>query len=166
MENKPLSSPSSKGSSSKVFMKKIINPVVTLILHSPLRFLLSDSVLLVTYRGRKTGKEYTIPVQYAQAGNDIYIVPGNPEQKNWWRNLKEATTVKLVLRGQTLAGTAVVLIPETDSEAILAGFGVYLRRFPALIKYHHIRVEAGGSLNAGDLQRAAKNAVMIRVELS
>jgi deazaflavin-dependent oxidoreductase (nitroreductase family) len=147
-------------------MNKIVNPMVRLILCSPLHSLLSETLLLITYRGRQSGTEYSLPVQYVQSGHIIYLMPGIPEQKTWWRNLKEAAPVQLILRGQTLAGNAIVLKPDTDSEAIQEGFGLYLRQFPALIKYHHIRVEAGGSFNAEELQQAAKQAVIIRVELS
>jgi deazaflavin-dependent oxidoreductase (nitroreductase family) len=147
------------------FMNKIVNPVVRLILRSPLHGILSGSLMILTCCGRKTGREYRLPVQYAQAGNVIYLVPGNPEQKTWWRNLIETAPVQLTLRGQKVAGHARVLKAEIDSEAILAGFGVYLQRFPALIKYHHIRVETGGSFNAADLQKAAAQVVIIRVEL-
>jgi hypothetical protein len=83
MEHKLIASPSSRGSTPMAFMNKIINPLVTLILRSYLHGLMSDTVLLITYRGRKTGKDYNLPVQYTQAGNHIYIVPGNPEQKTW-----------------------------------------------------------------------------------
>ncbi len=147
------------------FMNKILNPLVRLILRSPLHKLMSDTLLIITCCGRKTGREYSLPVQYAQSGNIIYIVPGMPEKKTWWRNLKEASPVQLSLRGQSVAGKAVVLKPETDSEEILAGVGLYLRRFPALIKVHHIGVEADGSFNAEELRRAAMQAVIIRVEL-
>ena len=147
------------------FMNKIVNPVVGLILRSPLHALFSGSLLIITCCGRKTGREYSLPVQYAQAGNIIYIVPGMPEQKTWWRNLKEAAPVQLTLRGQNLAGNAVVLSPQADSEAILAGLGVYLRRFPALIKSQQLRVEADGSLNAEELRQTAMRAVIIRVVL-
>ena len=82
------------------FMNKIINPLVRLILRSPLHKLVSSTLLLITYHGRKTGREYSLPVQYAQAGKNIYIVPGMPEQKTWWRNLKEAAPVQLTLRGR------------------------------------------------------------------
>ena len=147
------------------FMNKIVNPLVLLILRSPLHKLMSDTLLIITCYGHKTGREYSLPVQYAQAGNTIYIVPGNPQQKTWWRNLKEAAPVRLALRGQTLAGNAVVLKPGTDAEAILAGFSLYLRRFPALIKYHNIHVESDGNFNVADLRLAAMQALIIRVEL-
>jgi deazaflavin-dependent oxidoreductase (nitroreductase family) len=147
------------------FMNKVINPLVRLILRSPLHKLMSNTLLVITYCGRKTGREYSLPVQYVQAGNIIYIVPGMPEKKTWWRNLKEAAPVRLNVRGQSLTGTGVVLKPETDSEAILEGFGIYLRRFPALTKGYHIGVEADGNFNVKDLQQAARQTVIIRVEV-
>jgi hypothetical protein len=42
---------------------------------------------------------------------------------------------------------------------------VYLRRFPALIKYHNIHVESDGNFNVADLRLAAMQALIIRVEL-
>jgi deazaflavin-dependent oxidoreductase (nitroreductase family) len=148
------------------FMNKVINPLVRLILRSPLHKLMSNTLLVITYCGRKTGREYSLPVQYVQAGNIIYIVPGMPDKKTWWRNLKEAAPVRLTVRGQSLTGTGVVLKPETDSEEILEGFGMSLRHFPALTKDYHIGVEADGSFNVKDLQKAARQAVIIRVEVS
>jgi deazaflavin-dependent oxidoreductase (nitroreductase family) len=148
------------------FMNKIINPLVRLILRSPLHGLMSGTLLVITCCGRKTGREYSLPVQYAQTGNTIYIVPGVPEKKTWWRNLKEAATVRLTVRGQAMAGKAVVLKPDSDSETILEGFGLYLRRFPAIAKANQINLVADGSFNAEELRRAAMQAVIIRVEVS
>ena len=166
MENKLIPSPSGQPSSSFWFMNKIVNPMMRLILRSPLHGMLSESLLLITYHGRRTGKEYSLPVQYVKTGNSVTIVPGMPEQKIWWRNLQESAPVQLTLRGQHVAGTARVLKPETDSEAILEGFGLYLRHFPALIKSHNIPMAADGSFNAEGLRRAAAQAVIIRVELN
>jgi deazaflavin-dependent oxidoreductase (nitroreductase family) len=165
MENKPIASPFSRGRSPMTFMNKIVNPMVGLILRSPLHGLMSGSLLIISCCGRKTGREYHLPIQYAQAGKNIYIVPGMPEQKTWWRNLKEAAPVKLILRGQRLAGNAVVLKADSDAEAILEGFGVFLRRFPAMAKVNGMRAGADGSFGAEELRLAAKKAIIIRVEL-
>jgi deazaflavin-dependent oxidoreductase (nitroreductase family) len=148
------------------FMNKIINPLVRLILRSPFHGLMSGTLLVITCCGRKTGREYSLPVQYVQTGNTIYIVPGMPEKKTWWRNLKEAATVRLTVRGQAMAGKAVVLKPDSDSETILEGFGLYLRRFPAIAKANQINLVADGSFNAEELRRAAMQTVIIRVEVS
>jgi deazaflavin-dependent oxidoreductase (nitroreductase family) len=165
MENKAIASPAGKVSSPMTFMNKIVNPMVGLILRSPLHGLMSGSLLIISCCGRKTGREYHLPVQYAQAGKILYIVPGMPERKTWWRNLKEAAPVKLTLRGQSLAGNAVVLKADTEADAIMEGFGVFLRRFPAMAKVNHIGLAADGSFNAEELREAAAKAVIIRVKL-
>ena len=147
------------------FMNKTVNPLVRLILRSPWHKLMSGSLLIITCCGRKSGREYHLPVQYAQAGNNIYIVPGMPEQKTWWRNLKEAAPVQLTLHGQAVVGNARVLKADSEVDAIVAGFDVYLRRFPALAKANHISLAADGGFSAAELRGAALQAVIIRVEL-
>jgi len=148
------------------FMNKIVNPVMRLILRSRLHKLMSDSLLIITCCGRKSGRKYSVPVQYSQAGNIISIVPGMPEKKTWWRNLKEAAPVQLRLHGESVAGKARVLKADTDAEEIVEGFRGYLRRFPGMAKVHHVSVQADGSFNAEELRLAARQAVIIRVELS
>lgn len=147
------------------FMNKIANPFVRLILRSPLHGMMSASVLLITYHGRKSGKEYTLPVQYVQDGNHIYILPGYAEKKTWWRNLKGGMDVQLMLKGQTLSGYGILLKRESDAEEILKAFGLYLQRFPPSAKIHNVRFEADGQFNADDLHKAAKNILMIKVVL-
>jgi deazaflavin-dependent oxidoreductase (nitroreductase family) len=148
------------------FMNHIANPIVCLILRSPLHGLFSAALLLITYRGRKSGKEYTLPVQYVQAGNTLYIVPGMPERKTWWRNLKGGLPVQVTLRGQVLNGNGRLLDPKRDAAEIVTGLGQYLQRFPPSAKARHVRTEASGALNAEDVGKAAERIVMIRVELN
>jgi hypothetical protein len=88
-----------------------------------------------------------------------------PEQKIWWRNLQESAPVQLTLRGQSLAGNAVVLKPDTDADAIIAGLDLYLRRFPAMAKVNGIRAAADGSFGTEELRLAAMKAIIILVEL-
>jgi hypothetical protein len=146
-------------------MNRITNPFVRFILRSPLHGMMSAALLLITYRGKKTGREYTLPVQYAQEGKVIYIVPGMPEQKTWWRNLQGGLPVKLTLRGKVVGATGRLLDPLTDAAEILNGSTVYLRAFPALAKMYNVRIGADGSFDADDLRTAAEKVVMICVEL-
>jgi deazaflavin-dependent oxidoreductase (nitroreductase family) len=148
------------------FMNKIANPFVRLVLRSPLHGLFSAALLLIAYRGRKTGKQYSLPVQYVQDANHIYIIPGAPEQKIWWRNLQAGAPVQVTLRGKTLTGNGILLKQDTDAEIILKGFGLYLQRFPALVKFYNVRSEANNTFNPEDVCKAAERVVMIRVELS
>ena len=148
------------------FMNKITNPIVRLILLSPLYRLLSGSLLLISYRGRKSGKEYTLPVQYAQAENQIYILPGMPEQKTWWRSLKGGAQVRVTLAGKTVAGRGKLLEPESELETIVKGFDLYLQRFPTLAKSFQVGIDTTGQFNDGDLRAACVGLVMVRVDLS
>jgi deazaflavin-dependent oxidoreductase (nitroreductase family) len=148
------------------FMNHIVNPFVRLILRSPLHGLFSATLLLITYHGRKSGKEYTLPVQYVQDGNNIYIVPGYAEKKIWWRNLRGGMDVQLTLKGQTMHGMGTLLEREAGAEEILKGFGLYLQRFPPSAKIHHVRFEADGRPNPDDLREAAKTIKMIQVKLN
>ena len=148
------------------FMNKIADPLVSLILRSRFHRWMSASVLLITYRGRRSGKEFTLPVQYVQDGHLIYIVPGMPEKKSWWRNFRGKTPVQLTLRGEVLSGNSVLLDPATWKEEIVTGIEVYLRGFPSLAGRYHIRTKPGGGWESADLHRAAETAVVIRVELN
>lgn len=147
------------------FMNKIVNPFMRLILRSPLHGLLSGSVLLLTYRGKKSGREYTLPVQYAWDGNTLYVVPGSPEKKTWWRNFRGGAPVQVRLRGQTLQGKGVLLDQESGAEQAVKGLGQYLKRFPPLAASKGVRFEQDGSLNLEDLQRAASSFKVVCVEL-
>ena len=44
-----------------MWMFKVMNPIMKGLLRSPLHGLMSGSLMLITYAGRKTGKPYTIP---------------------------------------------------------------------------------------------------------
>ncbi len=56
------------------FMNHIWNPLVRLILRSPLHGVMSKGIMLITYTGLKSGKEYTLPVSYLQDGGRIYVI--------------------------------------------------------------------------------------------
>jgi deazaflavin-dependent oxidoreductase (nitroreductase family) len=148
------------------FMNNIVNPLMRLILNSPLHGMMSAGLLLITYRGRKSGKEYTLPVQYAQDGKKIYIIPGMPEQKTWWRNLKGGLPVRLTLRGQVVKGIGIVLEQPGDAAEILAAAELSLKRSAQLAKMYNVRIEADGSLNADDLRKAVEKIIITRVDLA
>lgn len=148
------------------FMNNIVNPLMRLILRSPLHGLMSAGLLLITYRGKKSGKEFTLPVQYTQDGKKIYIIPGMPEQKNWWRNLKGGLPVKLTLCGQIVNGNGIILEQPKDAAEILTATRSAFQRSAQLAKMYNIRIEADGSLNADDLRKLAEKIIIIRIDLA
>jgi len=138
-----------------------INPLVRAVLGSPLHRLLSHKLMLVTVRGRRTGRLRTIPVGYAQAGDTLYVLVGDYQTKTWWRNLQGGTPVKLRLRGRTVQATGNLLQWESDARALVVALGRYLAAFPAARRSLHII----GRPDAPDLEalrRAAHEVVMVR----
>ena len=74
----------------------------------------SDRLLLLTFTGRKSGKEFTTPMRYVEEDEilRLRVLVEYP----WWKNLVEQATVRVLLRGQMRTGTAEVL-PEEDERS-------------------------------------------------
>ncbi len=147
------------------FMNKILNPFVRLILRSPLHGMLSGALLLITYQGRKSGRLYTLPVQYVQSGDVIYIAPGAPSRKTWWRNLRGGAPVQIRLRGQPLRGKATALSGQADAGLVAQALNLYLQRFPAAARLRSVRLASDGGFDQQDVQRAALSTLVVRVDL-
>ena len=74
----------------------VVNPVVRTLLRSPAHRLLSGSLLLLDYTGRRSGRRYVLPVAHAAAGDDLVVVIVQPTTKTWWRNFDGAPQEPLV----------------------------------------------------------------------
>jgi F420H(2)-dependent quinone reductase len=89
-------------------MNRIVNPALRTILRSPIHRLASRRFALITYTGRRSGRDYTIPCFYRDKGDEVTIAVGWPERKVWWRNLTgEGGAVRLLVQGQELRGHAI-----------------------------------------------------------
>jgi len=72
----------------------------------------SDRLLLLTFTGRKGGKEYTTPIRYEQDGETLPMKV--LAEYRWWKNLRGHASVRVLLRGKMRTGTAEVLPGEGD----------------------------------------------------
>ncbi len=147
------------------FMNYVWNPLVRLILRSPLHGWLSQGIMLITYTGEKSGKEYTLPVSYLQDGDNVYVIPGMPEKKVWWHNIHANTPVKLTLRGREISAMADLLNPEQDVDIMTRALGLIFQKMTAGAGLYRVRKEADGSFNKDDLKRAAGSMIMIKINL-
>jgi NADPH:quinone reductase len=139
---------------------RLVNPVVRLLLRSPLHRLLSGSLVILSYQGRKTGRWRSLPCMYARDGQDLYIVPGQPDRKVWWRNLRQPSRVLLRLQGRELEGTATA---SSDPEAVAAGLRRYLARYPKAARTLGVRLDASGTPHG--TTTAAHALVVVSVHL-
>ncbi len=72
---------------------------------------LSKNHLLITFEGRKSGKHYTIPVNYRHTAEGTIVVS---TEARWWRNLEGGADVNLVLAGESVSGHAVPITDDPD----------------------------------------------------
>jgi len=54
-------------------------------------------ILVINHRGRKSGKEYLTPVNYALVDGEIYCTAGFGSISDWYRNMLASPNIKLWL---------------------------------------------------------------------
>ena len=87
------------------------NAVVLAVLRSRAHRLLSASAIELRYTGRRTGRQYALPVQYAGAGDHLVVWPQHWQRSTWWRNFQTPQPVTVRRAGRLHEGTARVLDP-------------------------------------------------------
>ena len=86
---------------------RLANPLVRSVLRSRVHALLSGRLLLLGYRGARSGRSYEIPLRYcALSDGRLVVVALRPERKLWWRSVRERAPVSVVFRGDRFSGTA------------------------------------------------------------
>ena len=129
-----------------------------LLLRSPMHGLLSDSILLIKYRGRTSGKNLVTPARYIRLGDLIESFTSTSGQ--WWRNVKEQSAVTLIVAGVSGEYRATVIIDQADKieEALVRCLALY----PEDAAYHDIKRTPAGDLDASDFERAIPSVVLIQ----
>jgi hypothetical protein len=104
--------------------------VVRALLQSPLHRLMSGSTDVIRYRGRRSGKTFTTPTNYATYGDGIVIFVGRPDTKSWWRNFRDDGDVDVLVGGEWRAMTGRAVLGADEPDAIEPLLDAYLQRFP------------------------------------
>ena len=141
----------------------IVNRAMTYILRSPVHGMVSKSILLITFTGRKSGKAYTTPVGYSEHNGQVYIFTHH----TWWKNLRSGkpagAPVTLRIRGQDFQGLAEPV--AEDKKSVAAGLQTHLRKVPGDARYYGVTFDEHKNPRASEVEQAAQEVVMIRVQL-
>ena len=86
-----------------------INGLVVALLRSPLHFLASKSLMLVSWSGRKSGRRFSIPVGYQADGSTLIVLISKPGEKSWWKNFRSPWPADLYVRGERHAAMGEVV---------------------------------------------------------
>lgn len=136
-----------------------VNHAMKFVLRSPVHGMVSKTVLLITFTGRKSGKTYTTPVSYSQYDDQVYIFT----HAVWWKNLRSSAPVTLRIRGRELQGLAEPI--AEDKQAVAAGLIAHLRKVPSDAGFYGVTFDDHRNPRAEEVEKAAQTVVMIRVRL-
>jgi F420H(2)-dependent quinone reductase len=110
----------------------LLNPVVRRLLRSPAHRVLSRSVLLLAYTGRRSGVRRELPAMYARLGDRFVVIAGQPDTKTWWRNFAgDSRPVTVTVAGLRHSCRARLLEPRTaEHQLALDAYRVRCRHVP------------------------------------
>ena len=84
---------------------RVINPVMKWLLRSPFHGRISKDLTLLTFTGRKSGRQFTTPVGYHRLDGEIVVFTDS----GWWRNLTRGAQATLRLQGRDVPVRAQVV---------------------------------------------------------
>ncbi len=137
------------------------NPIMSWMMRSPLHFMVSKNMMLMSYTGWKSGKSYTTPMNYLAMDGALYT--NSYRDRVWWRNLRGGAEVTLRLKGEDVPAHAEVI---EDQSAVAGYLNEYLEAAPHLAKYIQVRMDDNGKPLAEDIARRAQEMVVVRTELN
>jgi hypothetical protein len=141
-------------------MHRVINPLMLRALGSRRlhRVTGSDTLMILSFRGRSSGKAYAFPIGYMQAGSRIVCY----SPFGWWRNLQGGARVHVTLRGTRYQGRADVC---TDTAVITSGLDAYIRHNPGDAMYFRVQLDRQKQPVPETVAQAAVHNVQITIDL-
>jgi hypothetical protein len=141
---------------------RVANPVVKLLLRSPLHGIASGNLALLHFRGRKSGREFVTPLSYVRENGTVCLMSAHSTR--WWMNLRgEGVPVSLEIARETYTGRA--RLWDGDSEELRARVRRYLCALPRDAKVYGIELDEGRRPVEESLAKAAPELVFVEVEL-
>jgi len=137
--------------------QKLYNPIVKSLLRSPLNGMLGSTMLL-TFTGRKSGTQYTTPVDFFRDGDDLLTI--SQPDRHWWKNLVGGGAVTLEITGDKFQAVGATLDDIEDRKAALLTIA---RQSRGMASYLGLSFDEENQLtNPSALDEAAQSAVIVR----
>lgn len=76
---------------------RVVNPILRFLLRTPVMSAARNQLMVVSFRGRKTGRQYAVPVTAHRLGADLYALTGAP----WRRNFRNGAAAEVFHNGKT-----------------------------------------------------------------
>jgi hypothetical protein len=78
---------------------RAVNPALKFLLRTPLAGSARKQLMVLSFRGRKSGNPYSIPVSAHQVGDQLYALAGAA----WTKNFRNGAPAQVVHDGKTMA---------------------------------------------------------------
>lgn len=136
------------------------NDVVASVLRGPLHGMMDADTMLVTMTGRKSGKSITLPVNYVQEGNTLWVT--SKRERTWWRNLRDGAPATLLLKGNEVTSQGEVI---EDEALVAAGFNHLFELRPKYASAFKVKLGADGKPDAVSLSELVKSRMIVKFTL-
>jgi hypothetical protein len=100
---------------------RVLNAVMRIVLRSPLHSLRSRRVVLLGFRGRRSGRRYRMPVSYWEPTPSELVCLTSATWSRWWHSL-DGTDVVIWLRGRERAGQVELVGDPGLRRELVSGF--------------------------------------------
>lgn len=78
---------------------RLVNPVLNVLLRTPLTGTARKQLMVLSFTGRKTGRQFTIPLSAHVVDGELYALTGAP----WKANFRDGAAAQVVHGGRTTA---------------------------------------------------------------
>jgi hypothetical protein len=100
---------------------RVLNAIMRALLRSPAHRLRSRRVMLLEFRGKRSGRRYRMPVSYWERGSTTVVCLTSATWSRWWRNLDGAQVV-VWIRGARRRGRADLVADQQLKVELVSGF--------------------------------------------
>ena len=139
-----------------------LNPLVRGLLQSPLHGVASGSLCVISYRGRRSGRSFEVPLSFMQEGSLVRLLSSH--NTRWWHNfLAEPIDIELNIARQIFRAQARAL--TQDSEEFRDGVRSFLMAVPRDAKIYGIRLDGDRNPREEDIARAAGHVVLVEAHI-
>lgn len=135
----------------------LVNRIVKLMLATPAHGLMSDSMMVMRYKGRRSGRALATPVRYVRDGETI--IASTSTATNWWRNLEDTDTTELLIAGENVRMKPEVI--RDNDQVVLPILQSILAAHPADAVYMDVGLKDGKPIQQ-ELLDALKWMVVVR----
>jgi len=132
------------------------------ILRSPAHGMMSDSIAILEFVGRKSGKSMATPVSYTLKDGRVHIFTN--KESTWWKNLVDAPEMTLVIKRERVTGKPVV---ETEDLQIMhAALTDMLTTLPRDASFSNVGLDENKVPIAEDIAKAVPDMVYVSMPCS